>query len=147
MATARNPFLDLPCEIGFRVDGLPAPKGSKSYKGRRANGSAILVESAADRLGPWAERVERAARAAGMTFHGPIEVRTDFRMPRPKKPTYDVPAVKPDGDKLTRAVWDALQAGGMIESDARVVAWSGSKRYTLPGEAPGVYVTVREWKA
>lgn len=146
-APARNPFLDLPREVGFRVDGLPAPKGSKSYRGRRANGSAILVESAAETLGPWAERVERAARAAGTTFRGPVEVTTTFRMPRPARPSYGMPAVKPDGDKLTRAVWDALQAGGMIESDARVVAWSGVKVYARPGEAPGVDVTVREWRS
>lgn len=160
-AGARNPFRpfsydevpvvvppDVPAVMAyqFSVDGLPAPKGSKSYKGRRRNGSAILVESAAEALGPWAERVERAARASGTTFHGPVEVSVVFRFPRPARPKYEVPAVKPDGDKLDRAVWDSLKAGGMIEDDARVVRWRGEKRYALPGEAPGAHVTVREYR-
>lgn len=146
----RNPFLerapDQPREVGFNVNGLPAPKGSKRPLGRRRNGSVILVESAAEALGPWAERVERAARAAGATFQGPVEVEVAFRFPRPARPKYDVPAVKPDGDKLDRAVWDALRSGGLIEDDARVVRWRGEKRYALPGEPPGAHVTVRECK-
>ena len=141
-----DPFGNPSAWVRFRVFGLPAPKGSKSYKGRRKNGSAIMIESAAETLGPWSERVERAARMSGVTFAGPVEVDTTFVMPRPKRPSFTVPAVKPDGDKLTRAVWDALEAGGMIESDARVVRWSGSKRYAMGNEAPGVYVAVREFR-
>lgn len=73
-----------------------------------------------------------------------------FSLPRPKKylPAKHKnapPAVKPDGDKLERATWDALTQVGVIEDDARVVAWSGRKCYVGSDhgmETPGAVIVV-----
>jgi Holliday junction resolvase RusA-like endonuclease len=138
---------ELPTEVGFLVIGTPKPKGSKDYRGKRRNGSAILVESA--EVGPWQAEVARAARATGVTFAGPVEVHTEFRLRRPKKINDAVTGLgrnAGDGDKLTRAVWDALTEAGVISDDSRVLRWSGSKRLAEPDEPTGVRVTVREYR-
>jgi Holliday junction resolvase RusA-like endonuclease len=145
-----NPFVTFgrevlpPTELRVFVPGTAMPKGSKTAKGRRRNGSAILVESAD--VAPWQSEVARAARRTGIRFAGPVTVELTFLRKRPKHPTYrDVPAGKPDGDKLERAVWDALTEAGTIEDDARVVQWSGRKRYAAPDQLPGVLIVVKEW--
>ena len=47
-----------------------------------------------------------------------------------------------DIDKLTRAVFDSLTAGGVIEDDARVVEAAVSKAWCVPGAPGGVLVNV-----
>ncbi len=37
--------------------------------------------------------------------------------------------MKPDGDKLLRATWDALTQMRVIEDDSRIVKWAGEKHY------------------
>ena len=74
---------------------------------------------------------------------GPVRVEAVFTIERPAtikrkaRPGYLGPLL--DGDKLTRACWDAL-TGIVWVDDSQVVAWSGSKAW---GE-PGVRVTVTE---
>lgn len=46
-------------------------------------------------------------------------------------------AVKPDIDKLTRAVMDSLTSGGIIEDDARCNKLEAVKEY---GDTPGVHI-------
>ena len=46
-------------------------------------------------------------------------------------------AVKPDIDKLTRAVFDSLTSGGIIEDDARCHRLEATKEY---GDNPGVHI-------
>lgn len=152
--------------IGFIVYGCPAPQGSKSFKGIHG-GKAVMAESC-KRLKPWradvraaAEQAVRDARAAldaqgkhwqaGTAFplDGPLRVRLVFTMPKPKgapKLRRSYPIRKPDGSKLQRAVEDAMTDAGLIRDDARIVEWSGAKRF--PGEgsdaldAPGVRISV-----
>lgn len=146
-AEMRNGTWPPPRQVGFLVIGTPRPKGSKDYKGKRRNGSAILTESADVR--PWQAAVAAAAHQTGMTFAGPVEVLTEFRLPRPAKVRDAMTGLGQnagDGDKLTRAVWDGLKEGGMIEDDSKVLRWSGSKRLAEPGEPTGAYVTVKEWR-
>ena len=57
---------------------------------------------------------------------------------RPSAPRY--PGRKPDIDKLTRAVLDALVAGGGIRDDARVVRLHADKTYFRRRRGPGVAV-------
>jgi Holliday junction resolvase RusA-like endonuclease len=155
---ARNPFDDLPRhlaevrahpshvdslsrELSTFVYGTPKPKGSKTYKGRRGNGSAILVESAD--VAPWATEVTRVVREAGVTFAGPVSVDLRFCLRRPQRARIDAPADrKPDVDKLARAVLDALTEAGAIEDDARVVELRARKVLVGPGQT-GCRVVVR----
>lgn len=118
------------------VHGIPAPKGSKAFKGLTKDGKAILVESS-KRVKPWSEAVKWAIVDAGSPrIEGPVRVDILFTLVRPKKfwgkkhknvrPTSKAGG---DGDKLTRATWDCLTVMGVIEDDSRIVEWSGAKHY------------------
>lgn len=156
IVTAVNPFLDpmdggrvfaMPPELDIFVVGSPKPKGSKDYKGKRKNGSAILTESADVR--PWMNAVAWQARQAGVRFAGPVTVHCRFVLRRPKRVIDDMTGLgkgSGDGDKLERAVWDALTEAGVIEDDSRVLDWGGSRRVAEPGEPTGARIIVRRWK-
>lgn len=141
--TVPNPFALDPAELRCWVEGDPKPQGSKTPKGRRRNGSVVLVESAD--VGPWRDRVERAVRLAGVRLAGPVSVGLDFHLRRPANPKYPgAPAGPPDLDKLARAVLDALEAAEAVENDARVVEFHHlAKHWAAPGGA-GVHITVRK---
>ncbi|ANJ26787.1 RusA family crossover junction endodeoxyribonuclease [Agromyces aureus] len=100
------------------VPGTPVPQGSKKgfARGRFVN----IVDDNADTLKPWRATVAHHADI-GRTFDGPLEVTLTFHMPRPQRPRWSRPAVKPDADKLARAILDGLTDGGLIADDARVV--------------------------
>lgn len=129
------------------VPGVPAPQGSKDYKGKRANGSAILTESSKG-VGPWRERVALAAHGHGFPLLTglPVLMTLEFVMPRPastpKRRT--PPAIKrPDADKLERAVLDAL-TGIAFADDSQVTTTYRHKRLAEIGETPGVWIAVTE---
>lgn len=135
--------------ITIRVDGNPAPQGSKTYKGTTRTGRAILVESS-NRLKPWRAHVAAQVRTAmrgRQPFDGAVHVRCDFVMPRPKslpksRPT--PPAIKrPDGDKLARAILDAI-TGTAIHDDSQVTDLHATKRIAEPDEPAGVTITITE---
>ena len=142
----------------FWIDGVPIPQGSKSVD--RRNGYTF---DANKNLRPWRKHVATAAAAAmkddaygGLpTFDGPLGARLDFYMPRPKghyrtgrfshllrtdAPRW--PAVKPDVDKLERAIFDALTTAGVWADDARVVHSDTWKRYAHQSEQPGVRIQI-----
>jgi crossover junction endodeoxyribonuclease RusA len=50
---------------------------------------------------------------------------------KPSAPARPVPKGKDDGDKLQRAVMDALTDAGMWADDSQVVEWHGSKLYAV----------------
>jgi Holliday junction resolvase RusA-like endonuclease len=52
------------------------------------------------------------------------------------------PAVRPDSDKLLRAVLDGLTEAGVWRDDGQVVQGTFIKRYCLDGEPPGIQVEV-----
>ena len=54
-----------------------------------------------------------------------------------------VPGTRPDLDKLARALLDGI-TGVVVKDDSLVVDLMVGKRY---GEAPGVVVEIRRWKA
>lgn len=133
--------------ITVRVNGNPAPQGSKTFKGHARNGRAILVESS-DRLKPWRAHVATAIRASmrgRQLFAGPVAVQLEFVMPRPKnlpktRPT--PPAIKrPDSDKLARAILDAI-TGAAIHDDSQVTDLRATKRIAEPDEQAGVTITI-----
>lgn len=136
----------MPEAVTFTVSGMvPAPQGSK-----RALGPGRMIESC-KRLKPWRALVTSTAQSLGVgVFSGPISLSLTFLLPRPKchfnksglkasAPRWH--AVKPDNDKLIRAVCDAL-TGSLIVDDSKVVSVASTKRYTVGDEQPGVIVTV-----
>lgn len=135
--------------VSFFTPGNPAPQGSKRHVGR-----GILVESS-KAVGSWRERValatHNAMQEAKLTpFDGPVRVRIAFVLPRPKSApkTRDIPATKrPDGDKLLRAVLDAM-SGIAYRDDSQIVDYRVTKRIEwpqlIPNAVPGCHITVEE---
>lgn len=125
----------------FRVDGIPAPQGSKRHVGR-----GILIESS-KALKPWRERIAWTAREHGVPLRtGAVTVQLAFVMPRPvSTPKRRTPPAmrKPDLDKLTRGVFDAL-SGLCFEDDARIVDLRATKRLAAVGEQPGLTITIAD---
>ncbi|GGF38965.1 RusA family crossover junction endodeoxyribonuclease [Williamsia phyllosphaerae] len=135
---------DLTTSTTLFVPGHPAAQGSKAFKGMR-NGKPILVEQSG-RVAPWRQSVATAARFVHPDLvTGPVSVRLEFVMPRPKSAKRDVvvPATKRTGDldKLSRAVFDALSGSAFVD-DAQVTELHATKRVALTDEAPGVRITL-----
>ncbi|MGO3884713.1 MAG: RusA family crossover junction endodeoxyribonuclease [Mycetocola sp.] len=138
---------DLVDEVSFFVPGVPVPQGS--MKGYVVGGRAVLVHNNAEKLKPWRAQVAKAAREAMfgrpvIDQHVPVTVGMVFVLPRPKTVRRPLHVVKPDLDKLQRAIGDAL-TGVIYTDDAQIISYapSPSKRYPLDGEPVGVHITVR----
>ena len=139
--------------LAFRVDGTPVSQGSKDFKGMRG-GKPVLVESSDAKLRPWRARIAYAGRRAmqrSAPINMPVAVQARFWLPRPAShygargllpsaPT--LPAVKPDSDKLGRALLDGLQQGLVLAEDSRVVDLEVRKRYADQDNPPGVDVEI-----
>ena len=143
------------------VYGVPAPQGSKSFKGMRG-GHAILAESS-KKVKPWREAVKWAAIermdsakwsdggfGQGEAFAGPVTVEVDFYFIHPKtgkrRPAH---SVKPDIDKLCRSTFDALKDAGVYEDDSRICSVVARKHYAnehSPVPA-GAVIRVERWTA
>lgn len=141
------------------VAGLPATQGSKSAKGKRRNGSVILVESSAVKLKPWRAAVVAAFAPGGVplaTFPGAVSVVLVVFVPRPgttRLGLWPIGQGTGDTDKYQRAVGDALTESGVIVDDSRILRWDASKRYAgtaydrgiTTSARPGALITVAEY--
>lgn len=131
----------LDTEITFTVPGKPAPQGSKRHVGH-----GVMLESSKD-LGPWRQRVAIMAHNAMRgrpLLSGAVTVELRFVLPRPvSTPTRSTPAAvkRPDLDKLTRAIFDAI-TGIVVADDSQVVDLRAAKRLAEIGEPAGVTITV-----
>ena len=137
--------------------GRPVTQGSKNAFAR--GGRVVLVESSKN-WRAWRNTVAAAAReaaSAGGRFEGPVavDIRFEFARPRshygtgrnagrvrPSAPGWPATKATGDGDKLQRAVFDALTVGGLIEDDARVVDGGWRKVWCPPGGRECARVTV-----
>ena len=137
--TYQTPPENIPVE--FFIPGVPIQQGNKSGFSRIGSTSVQMTDQNKDKLKPWRHTV--AARAdIGITFDCPVSVELTFVMPKPKKPRWSTPAVKPDLDKLTRALLDGLTDGGLLADDARVVRLLAIEEYAGEGNPVGVHVSV-----
>ena len=135
------------------VPGVPVPQGSLDvFRGR--------IVGVKKPLAVWRDSIRAATMAKhdGPPLDGPLEVTLIFQLPRPRRPRWPLPAVKPDADKLTRAVFDSLSTltqkatkkrpkriiPGVIVDDARIVNFAVKKVYH---DNPGVFITIMEVKA
>jgi crossover junction endodeoxyribonuclease RusA len=122
----------------FYVAGHAAPQGSKKGFSRAGTTRVQMVESSA-RVKPWREEIRRAALDAielnGWIAPAAVRVGLTFWMPRPKghpKTKRTMPSTRPDLDKLTRAVFDALTTAGAVRDDSTIVTLSAAKAYVHP---------------
>jgi Holliday junction resolvase RusA-like endonuclease len=126
------------------VAGVPSPQGSKNAFRR---GSKIVLVESSKALPEWRRRlVEAFTPFKGLTTNPGYEngatVSVEFYLPRPKSVKRQYPTTKPDLDKLIRSVGDALEIGGVIDGDSKIVQWIASKRYADTME-PGVTIEVK----
>lgn len=135
-----NPMLYGQQFMRIKVDGIPAPKGSKALM---PNGRMVEVSP---RLKEW----NKALAAAIKDQHPfiaietrPIHVEIEFRMPRPKsRKTGLWHDTRPDIDKLARAVLDELTKQMVIDDDSQVARLTVTKKYTVAdqNETPGCVI-------
>ena len=126
----------------FFTPGVPAPQGSKRYVG-----NGVMVESS-KALAPWRKTVVNNARRSWTTdpLDGPVALDLEFVMRRPKawgKNRHDPMTQRPDIDKLSRAILDAI-TGVLVLDDSQVTTLTAHKRRAHPGEPTGVHITLRK---
>ena len=123
--------------FSFFVPGEPITEGSTRAftSGQRV----VVTHDRGPELDQWRLKVAHAAQAAAQDagweprYDGPVAVTAAFFLPRPKSAKKRlVPHVKPDLDKLIRAVGDALapyKQPGVLKDDSRIVTWRATKDY------------------
>lgn len=123
--------------FSFFVPGEPITEGSTRAftSGQRV----VVTHDRGRELDLWRLKVAHAAQAAAQDagweprYDGPVAVTAAFFLPRPKSAKKRlVPHVKPDLDKLIRAVGDALapyKQPGVLKDDSRIVTWRATKDY------------------
>ena len=133
--------------VSFHVDGIPATKGSARAVNNKHTGRAMLLASASRKnerdQKSWAEAVAwmcKAAMRGRAPLTGPVSVRIDFYLPRPKTVRAPRPIAKRDGDKLLRCTWDAM-TGIAYADDGQIVEWPGGKHFA-DACAPGARITI-----
>lgn len=130
--------------LSFFVPGTPVPQGSKTGFSPKGSNRVSLVDANKTALKPWRAAVTRAAEATRLDhpqMTGPVRVEAVFVFARPASVKRRFPSVKPDLDKLVRALFDGLTDSGMWKDDGQGVRLVAEKLY---GTAPGVHVTVTE---
>jgi crossover junction endodeoxyribonuclease RusA len=138
--TAEIVDVDWTWDLDLFVPGRPAPQGSKRHVG----GGRMVESSKA--VGPWRTMVAWHAAQVyrGAPLDGPLRVALVFVMPRPSgTPKRSTPAAikRPDTDKLSRAVFDAL-SGVVWRDDSQVVELHAFKRIAGIDEQPGANIRV-----
>ena len=127
----------------FFVRGVPATKGSKSLM-QTKSGRYIMVEAGANKLKKWMRAISSEARCVfEEPMEGAIHLVCRFYFERPKSvKKRKLPHVRPDLDKLLRAVNDALQ-GIAFKDDGQVTTIISHKYYaTLGALDTGVLIEV-----
>jgi len=118
----------------FFVKGRPVPQGSMKFIR-----PGVMIHSRAHDLAVWRADIARNAEVNGYKpVAGGVAVVLHFMFIKPKSVTRDTPFVKPDLDKLVRAVLDGL-TGVAYEDDCQVVTLTASKHY---GGNAGVWIGV-----
>ena len=121
--------------IEIAVRGEPRPQGS--HRAFMVGGKPRITDSNR-RLAQWRDLVALAAQgvAPPELIEAPVRVEIEFSLKRPKSLPKRVPdschVKKPDLDKLTRAILDAI-TGVVVRDDSQVVEIAASKRYGVPG--------------
>ncbi len=144
--------------LDFTADGRPRSKGSHvaqvNPRTRKVRAAAVQEDDLAHWTGTLRTAVTDALAATNgwgdrmadglgypRAWVGPVLVLARFRLTRPVRLADTMAAepatVVPDGDKLERALWDAL-TGLAFRDDRQVIGWSGLKVYASPLERPGV---------
>lgn len=126
-------------QLVIRVIGVPVPQGSKSISrtGRLYEANPAL-ESWRRHVATVALATSRRHRHKGFT--GPVLLIASFTFVRPESSRRLLPSVRPDLDKLMRAIGDALQEAKVVGDDSQFTTEHLAKRY---GATAGVKIILR----
>jgi Holliday junction resolvase RusA-like endonuclease len=119
------------------VEGIPVPQGSKTAM--VVNGRAVMFE-ANKKHKAWRDHVKATVGTLETPSTQPVRVELQFWFEKPKTVKRNHMSVKPDIDKLSRSVLDAI-TGGILKDESQVVILNARKEY---GEKPGVLIRVME---
>lgn len=131
-----SPVVLAPLHIAFTVFGTPTPQGSmKAFFKSGMKRPIVTADNAKTK--PWKQQISATALALSVKCQPreiAIAMTLDFYFTKPasvsKRRAY--PTVKPDVDKLVRAILDAL-TGVLYADDAQVVRFDGiGKHYGAP---------------
>jgi crossover junction endodeoxyribonuclease RusA len=126
--------------LEFWVTGTPIPQGSKTvFRGRAVESNPKLP---AWRKNVTAAAVQALAGRFGFPKEAEIFTLLDFYMPRPKTVFRRRPNTRPDGDKLERAINDALTDARVWVDDGQIV--STDRRLWYADDRPGVRIVIGE---
>jgi crossover junction endodeoxyribonuclease RusA len=119
----------------FFVKGRPIPQGSMKFIR-----PGVMIHSRAADLALWRADIARNAELNGCKpVTGGIAIELDFIFIPPKSVKRSAPWVKPDLDKLIRAVLDGLSRVA-YEDDCQVIKIVANKHY---GNTAGVWIGIR----
>ena len=127
------------------VAGTPVPQGSMKGFNR---GGRVIITSDSPGLKPWRAKIaQHAGEQGGEYLEGPVRLTCVFVLPRPKSvPTRKRPrpSVRPDLDKLVRAVGDGI-TGVWLQDDSTIVEIVAEKFYEPnTGDGTGVYIKLEK---
>lgn len=121
----------------FFVSGKPVPQGSLKF----INGHAIHVR--AQDLALWRADIARVAKLSHVQkAEEGVEIALTFITNKPKTSKRSEPYIRPDLDKLIRAVLDGL-TGVAYEDDGQVTKVIAQKQY---GNSEGVWIRITDNK-
>lgn len=111
----------------FTVPGKPITQGSMSvFNGR-------VVHQKSKELTAWRNDIYRACAAVmDEPLTGAVRVEVTFSLEQPRSTRRATPYVRPDIDKLARAVLDGL-TGIAFADDGQVIQLVCEKQYGIPG--------------
>lgn len=127
------------------VPGIPQPQGSKNAFQR---GNKIVLVEANKNLPAWRKLVTEKLEAANVSCEPMTEptcLEVVFFMPKPKTVKRRYPSVKPDLDKLIRAINDSATKAGVIKDDAQVIEIVAFKVYEDAELPVGALITFSEF--
>jgi crossover junction endodeoxyribonuclease RusA len=135
-------------DLAFHVPGRPIPQGSKGAYFNRRTGRTNIVETTRG-LRAWrdvvtATAMHHAKRLRWQTpdRHRSIIVELRFALPSPVRMRGNAATTRPDLDKLTRAVLDAMTDAHIWHDDAQVTGIIATKRYAHGDTPIGVDILV-----
>lgn len=128
--------------IAIVVEGKPESQGSKTPI-RRGNHIALIEGTGTKpkRLKDWRDSIRKLLPVLETPIEEAVHVDIQFRFDRPKSVSVAKRPhmiVKPDVDKLSRAVLDAITWNGetgILKDDSRVVRLTATKTYVTDDSA------------
>ncbi len=133
-----------PNVLQFTVLGHAAPQGSSKIVGFKTGRPRITSDN--PKMKPWRQmvgwvaltaRAEAGCNEVWAGRHVAVALEVEFYFARPQSVTRKrlLPAVKPDLDKLCRAIFDACAKGILWCDDGQVVQLTARKHYGNPERA------------